>query len=64
MNDVRWTRENKSRITFKKAAFNKKKTFFKSKFELNLRKKLVICYVWSTSSYDAATWTLRKVDQI
>ena len=29
-----------------KAAFNKKKTLFTSKLDLNLRKKLVKCYIW------------------
>ena len=30
-----------------KAAFNKKKTLFTSKLDLNLRKKLVKCYIWN-----------------
>jgi hypothetical protein len=46
-----------------KAAFNKKKTLFTSKLDLNLRKKLVKCYIWSIALYCAKTWTLRKVDQ-
>jgi hypothetical protein len=25
--------------------------------------KLVECYIWSTASYDAETWTLWKVDE-
>jgi len=33
------------------------------KLDLNLRKKLVKRYKWSTTFYDAPTWTLRKVDQ-
>jgi hypothetical protein len=40
-NDARCTREIKSRIAMAKAAFNKKKTLFNSKLDLNLRKKLV-----------------------
>jgi hypothetical protein len=32
-------------------------------FELNLRKKLVKCYIWSIAIYGAETWTLRKEDQ-
>jgi hypothetical protein len=31
--------------------------------DLNLRKKLVKCYIWNTALYGAETWTLRKVDQ-
>jgi hypothetical protein len=31
--------------------------------DLNLRKKLVKCYIWSVALCGAETWTLRKVDQ-
>jgi hypothetical protein len=62
-NDAMCTREIKSRIAMAKAAFNKKKTLFTSKLDLNLIKKIVKCYVWSTALYSAETWTLRKVDQ-
>jgi hypothetical protein len=62
-NDARCTREIKSRIAMAKAAFNKKKTIFTSKLDLNLRKKLVKCYIWSIGLYGAETWTLQKVDQ-
>jgi hypothetical protein len=61
-NDARCTREIKSRIVMAKAAFNKK-TLFTSKLDLNLRKKLVNCYIWSIALYCAETWTLRKIDQ-
>ena len=43
-NDGRCTREIKSRIAMEKVAFNKKKTLFTSKLDLDLRKKLVKCY--------------------
>ena len=46
-----------------KAAFNKKKALFTSTLDLELRKKLVKCYIWSISLYGAETWTLRVVDQ-
>ena len=36
---------------------------FTNKFDLNARKKLVKCCIWSVACYDADTWTLRKVDQ-
>jgi hypothetical protein len=62
-NDARCTSEIKSRIAMAKAAFYKKKTLFTSKLDLNLRKKLVKCYIWSIALYGAETWTLRKVDQ-
>jgi hypothetical protein len=62
-NDARCIREIKSRIAMAKAAFNKKKTLSTSKLDLNLRKKLVKCYIWNIALYGAETWTLRKVDQ-
>jgi hypothetical protein len=45
------------------AAFNKKETLFTSKLDLNLRTKLVNCYICITALYGAETWTLRRVDQ-
>jgi hypothetical protein len=62
-NDARCTREIKYRIAMAKAAFNKKKNLFTSKLDLNLRKKLVKCYIWSTALCGAETWTLRKINQ-
>jgi hypothetical protein len=55
--------EIKSRIAMAKAAFNNKKAHFTSKLGLSLRQKLVNCYTWSMTLYDAETWTLWKVDQ-
>jgi hypothetical protein len=46
-----------------KAAFNKKRALFNSTLDLELRKKLVKCYVSSIASYGAETWTFRAVDQ-
>jgi len=46
-----------------KAAFNKKRTYFTSTLDLELRKKLVKCYIWSITLYGAETWTFRAVDQ-
>jgi hypothetical protein len=62
-NDTRCAHEIKSSIAMAKATFNKKKNPFTSKLDLNLRKKLVNCYIWSIALYGAETWTLRKVDQ-
>ena len=45
-----------------KLQFNKKRTLFTSTLDLELRKKLVKCYVWSIALYGAETWTLRAVD--
>jgi hypothetical protein len=44
--DGRFIREIKSRIARAKAAFNRKKTLFTSKLDLNLRKKLIKCYTF------------------
>jgi len=46
-----------------KSAFNKKGALFTSTLDLELRKKLVKCYIWSIALYGAETWTLRAVDQ-
>jgi hypothetical protein len=61
-NDARCTREMKSRIAMAKAASSKKKTLFTSKLDVNLRKKLVKCYISNIALCGAETWTLRKVD--
>ena len=41
-----------------KAAFNKKGSLFTSTLDLELRKKLVKCCIWSIALYAAETWTL------
>jgi len=55
--------EIKSRTAKAQAAFNKKKTLYPSKLDLNLRKELVQHDSWSKAVYDAETQTLHKVDQ-
>jgi len=62
-NDGRCTCEIKCRIAMAKAAFNKKRTLFTRTLDLELRKKLVKCYVWSIALDGAETWTLRAVDR-
>jgi hypothetical protein len=62
-NDGKCTCEIKCRIAVAKAAFNKKSTLFNSTLDLELRKKLVKCYIWSIALYGAETWTLRAMDQ-
>ena len=62
-NDGRCKREIKSRIAMAKVTFNKKKALFTSKLDLDLRKKLVKCYIWSMALYGAETGTVRAVDQ-
>jgi len=60
-NDGRCTCEIKCRIAMAKAAFIKKRALFTSTLDLELRKKLVKCYIWSIALYGAETWTLRAV---
>jgi hypothetical protein len=60
-NDGRWTCEIKSRIANGKAAFNKKTALFTS--TLDLRKKLVKCYIWNIAAYSAESCTIQAVVQ-
>jgi hypothetical protein len=46
-----------------KSAFNKKGAVVTSNIDLEMRNKLVKCYIWSIALYDAETWTLLAVDQ-
>jgi hypothetical protein len=57
-NDARCTRA----IAMAKAVFSKR-ILFTSKLDLNLRKKVVYCHIWSIAFYGAETWTLWKIDQ-
>jgi hypothetical protein len=61
-NNGRCTCESNCRIAMAKAAFYKKRILFTSTLDLELRRKLVKCYVWSIALYGAETWTLRAVD--
>jgi hypothetical protein len=51
------------RIALAKAAPSKEKACCTNRLYLNLRKKLIKCYICSTALYGAETWTLRKFDQ-
>jgi hypothetical protein len=62
-NDASCTNEIKSRIARVKVAFNRKKTLFTRKLDLNLSKTPVKCYIWSIALYGAEIWILQKVDQ-
>jgi hypothetical protein len=45
-----------------KTASKKKKTLFTTNLDLNLRKKLVKCYILSIAVHGAQTWTLHSID--
>ena len=61
--DATYAHEIKFRTAMSKAAFNNKKPLLTNKNDLNLRKKLVKCCIWSIALYGAETWKLWKVDQ-
>jgi len=59
-NDGRCNCEIKCRIAVAKAAFNKKRALFISTLDLELRKRLAKCYIWSIALCGAETWTLQQ----
>ena len=48
------------RIAIAKEAFNRKMSLLTSKLDIELKKKLVRCYVWSIDLYGSEIWTLTK----
>jgi hypothetical protein len=62
-NDGRCTCEIECGLTMANAALNKDRALSTSKLDLNLRKKLLKCYIWSMDLYGAETWTIGTVDQ-
>jgi hypothetical protein len=50
-------------LPWQKQHSTRRRLYFISKLDLNLRKKLANCYIWSIALNGAETWTLRKVDQ-
>ena len=57
------TREIKMRIAMTKEAFKRKLSLLTSKLNIDIRKKLVRCYVWSIAIYGSETWVLRKFER-
>jgi hypothetical protein len=57
-NAARCKYEIKAKISMAKVAFNKKENLSTSKLDLNIRKTLVKCSIWSTAFYGADTWIL------
>jgi hypothetical protein len=51
--DARYRVAIKSRISMEKAEFSRKKIIFVSKLDLNLRKNLVKCQIWSIDFHGA-----------
>ena len=46
-----------------KGAFNRKMSLLTSKLNIELKKKLVRCYVWSIALYGSDTWILRTLER-
>ena len=49
------------RIAKVREAYNTKISLLTSKLNIELKKKLVRCYVWNNTSHSSGTWTLRKL---
>ena len=54
---------NKIQICHVKSSIQKEDNLFTSKLILNLRKKIMKCYIWYIDSYGSEILTLQKVDQ-
>jgi len=59
----RCRREIQSRFATERAAFSKKWDLFTCKLDLNLREKVVNCFIWSIAVCGSETWTVGKVDK-
>ena len=57
------TRKTKMRIAIAKEAVNRKMSLLTSNLNIELKKKLVRCYVWSIVLYSSETWALRKLER-
>jgi hypothetical protein len=62
-NDGRCTVKLNPELLWQKLHLTRRGLFFTSKMDLELRKKLVKCYVWNIVLYGVETWTLRVADQ-
>ena len=49
------------RIAIAKEALNRKMSLVTSKLNIDLKKKLVGCYVWSIALYGSEIWTTKKI---
>jgi hypothetical protein len=56
------TKEIKMRIVIVKEAFNRKISLLTSKLNIELKKKLVRCYIWNIALYGSKIWTQRILD--
>jgi len=56
-------KEIQSRIEMVKKVFMEKKKLFAGKMNLELKKRIMKCLVWSVALYAAETWTLKQTDR-
>jgi len=62
--DARNEREVRARIAMAKKAFRDKQRMLASKnVDVNTRKRIIRCYIWSIALYGAETWTLNKREE-
>ena len=47
-----------------KKVFQDKRKLFTGKMNLELKKRIVKCLVWSVATYAVETWTLREADRM
>jgi hypothetical protein len=61
----RWLlqKANQDENCYSKEAFNTKMSLLTSKLNIELKQKLVRCYVWRIALYGSETWTLRKLER-
>ena len=53
-------KEIRSRVGLAKVKFMERKKILSSKMNLDLRKRIVKCLVWSVALYASETWTISK----
>jgi len=57
------TKETRSRIEMAMKVFMEKNKLFTGKMNLELKKRIMKCLVWSVALYAAETWTLTQTDR-
>ena len=58
-----YEKEIHSRITLAKMIFMDKKRLFTGKLNLELKKQIIKCLVWSVELYAVETWTLMQTNR-
>ena len=56
-------KEIRARVAMAKATFEKHNSLLTGCLSLQLKKRLVRCFVWSVLMYGSETWTLKKADR-